>query len=200
MPISLLPSFSEILKKLIYSRLYTHICTNNILVKKQYGFRINSSTEAASYYVINKILKATNNRLSVGGTFCDLKKAFECVNHGILVDKLQFYAIKGKLLALIQSYLRGRYHKVLIDKFNAYDDVSCGWKKITNGVPQVSILGPSSSSPFTPCGAQGIHEELPSFAISSYPLDLVPRSSCVSYFILYCPSPHSLQPTSFLHH
>jgi hypothetical protein len=54
----------------------------------------------------------------------------------------------------------------------------------------------SSSSPFTPCGAQGIHEELPGTAISSYPLYLVPWSSCTSYFILYCPSPCSLRPTS----
>jgi len=62
--------------------------------------------------------------------------------HEILVDKLQFYGIKGKFLALIQSYLRGRYQKVLIDKFNAYDDVSSGWIKITIGVLQGSILGP----------------------------------------------------------
>ena len=54
------------------------MCTNNILVKEQYGFRINSSTKAASYNVINEILKAMNNRLSVGGIFCDPKKAFDC--------------------------------------------------------------------------------------------------------------------------
>ena len=108
-PISLLKSFSKIFKKLTYSRLYTHICTNNILAKEQYGFRINSSTEAASYDAINEMLKAMNNRLSVGDIFCDLKKAFDCVNHEILVDKLQFYGIKGKLLALLHSYLRGRY-------------------------------------------------------------------------------------------
>ena len=55
-----------------------------------------------------------NNRLSVVGVFCDLQKAFDCVNHGILVDKLQFCGIKGKFLALIQSYLRGRYQKYLM--------------------------------------------------------------------------------------
>jgi len=139
--ISLLKSFSKIPEKLIYSRLYKQICTNNITVKEQYGFRINSS-EAASYDVINEILRAINNRLLVGGIFYDFEKAFDCVNHRILVDKHQFYGIKGKFLALIQSYLRGRYQKVLIDKFNAHENVSSEWKKITNGVPQGLILGP----------------------------------------------------------
>ena len=59
--ISLLTSFSKIFEKVIYSRLYKHICTNNILAKEQYGFRINSSTEAAYYDVISEILKAMNN-------------------------------------------------------------------------------------------------------------------------------------------
>jgi hypothetical protein len=58
----------------MYSRLYKHICTNNILVKEQYRFRINSFTEAASYNVINEILKAMNNRFAAGGIFCDLEK------------------------------------------------------------------------------------------------------------------------------
>jgi hypothetical protein len=83
-----------------------------------------------------------NKRLSVGGIFCDLEKMFDCVNHEILVDKLQFYGIKEKFLALIQSYLRGKYQKVFTDKFGAYDDVSSGRRKITNGVPQGLILGP----------------------------------------------------------
>jgi len=92
-PISLLASFSKIFEKLICSRLYKHICTNDILVKEQNGFRINSSTEAASFDVINEILKAMNK---VGGIFCNLEKAFDCVSHGILVDTLQFYGIRGK--------------------------------------------------------------------------------------------------------
>ena len=97
---------------------------------------------AAPYDVINEISKAMNNKLSVGGTFCDLEKAFDCVSHEISVDKLQFYGIKEKFIAFIQSYLRGKYQKVLIDKFNAYDDISSGWRKITNGVPQGLILDP----------------------------------------------------------
>ena len=106
-------SFSKIFEKLIYSSLYKHIYANNILAKEQCGFRINSSTEAASCDVINEILKAMNNSLSVGGIFCHLEKAFDCVNHEILVDKLQFYRIKGEFLVLMQSYLRGSYQKVI---------------------------------------------------------------------------------------
>jgi len=81
-------SFSKIFGKLLYLRLYKHICTNNILVKEQYGFRINSSTEAASYNVINEILKTMNNRFTVGGIYCDVEKTIDCVNHGIPIDKL----------------------------------------------------------------------------------------------------------------
>jgi hypothetical protein len=96
-PISLLTSFSKIFEKIIYSRLYKHVrvYTNNILAKEQYVFRINSSTEAEFYDVIYEILKVLNNRLSVGGIFCNLEKAFDCVTHESLVDKLQFYGIKG---------------------------------------------------------------------------------------------------------
>jgi len=116
-PVSLLTSFSKIFKKLIHSRLYKHIHNNKIpFIQEQYGFGINSSTEPATYNVINEILKATNNRLSVGGIFCDLKKVFDCVNHGILADKLEFYGISGKFLTLMHSYLRERYQKYSLIK------------------------------------------------------------------------------------
>jgi len=75
-----------------------------------------------------------NIGLPVRGIFSDLEKAFDCVNHGILVDKLEFHGISGKFLTLIQSYLRDRNQRVLIDKINAYDNISSRWKNVTNGV------------------------------------------------------------------
>ena len=83
-----------------------------------------------------------NIRLSVGGIFCDLEMTCECVNHGILVDKLEFYGFCGKFITLIQSNLRGRYQKVLINKINAYDSVPSRRKRVTNTIPLGSILGP----------------------------------------------------------
>jgi hypothetical protein len=74
--ISLLTSFSKILKKVIYSRLHQHIQYNNILANEQYGCTHNSSTERTSYKLLDSILSGLNNNLVVGGIFCDLKKAF----------------------------------------------------------------------------------------------------------------------------
>jgi hypothetical protein len=82
-PIFLLTSFSKIFEKVIYARLYQHLIDNNILVNEQFGFRANSSTDKATYQLINEILNVLNNKLMVGGIFCDLGKAFDSVNHNI---------------------------------------------------------------------------------------------------------------------
>jgi hypothetical protein len=67
--------------------LYKHLNHNNILDDKQFGFRPNSSTEKASFKLIDEILKSINKKYSTGGIFCDLLKAFDCVNHDILKKK-----------------------------------------------------------------------------------------------------------------
>ena len=140
-PISLLTSFSKIVEKLIYARLQNHIDTNDILCREQYGFRSKHSTEQATFSLINNIQTAMNENHKVGGIFCDIRKAFDCVNHTIILDKLEVYGIKGKSKKLLKSYLTGRYQKVMIARGTPNSN-SSEWEQIKSGVPQGSILGP----------------------------------------------------------
>ena len=96
----------------------------------------------ASFKLIDKILKSMNNKHLVGGIFCDLQKAFDCVSHDILIKKLEFYGITGKFGALIKSYFKGRYQRIILDKNDSVDSFSSRWAEIKSGVPQGSILGP----------------------------------------------------------
>jgi hypothetical protein len=109
--------------------LFSHLDKNNILAKEQFGFRPYASTAQAAYIMINGILTALNNKLVVGGIFCDLQKAFDCVNHEILMEKLEFYGIQGKFSSLIKSYLMGRFQRVILG--NSSDNgKSSNWKQI----------------------------------------------------------------------
>ena len=79
---------------------------NHILVNEQFGFRHASSTDIVSCKLTKNILTALNNKQSVGGIFCDLHKAFDCVNHDILLSKMEFCDISGKINNLIKPYLQ----------------------------------------------------------------------------------------------
>jgi len=135
-----LTAFSKIVEKVIYKRLDNHITTNNILAKEQYGCRNNASTEKAIYQLTDNILKALDNKYMVGGICCDLTKAFDCVDHDILLGKFQYYSIKGNALNLIKSYLKDRYQRVVLRNKSSKTFYS-EWNKVTRGVPQGSVLG-----------------------------------------------------------
>ena len=140
-PVSLLTSFPKIFEKVICNRLCDHVINYNILAHEKYGLRNNLSTEAAAFNLLNNVLDALNNKFMVGGIFCDLTKAFECVNHSVLLSKLQFYGIMGRAYNLLSSYHFDRYQRVSI-KHSDLDNCFSDWEKVKLGVPQGSILGP----------------------------------------------------------
>ena len=136
-PISLLISFSNIFEKIFATRIQKHLTQNHIVANEQYGFRSNVSTDNASYALMHEILSAINNKL-IGGLFCDLSKAFDCVNHKIVISKLEYYGIRGTFRTLIDSYLKDRYQRVIIkDKSVIHYS---NWELVKHGVPQGSIL------------------------------------------------------------
>jgi len=123
----------------MYDRLLKHIETNNILAFEQFGFRT-SSTEKASYKLNDDILNVLKNRMMVGGIFCDIQKAFDCINHNILLTKLEVYGITEIIYKLLKSYLKGRYQRGVLNNYS-YSSYS-NWGETRPGVPQQSILGP----------------------------------------------------------
>ena len=135
-PISILPSISKVLEKIIYKRLYKFLDTFNFLNSNQYGFRKSHSTDLALVQLYDKITDAIANKEHVIGVFMDLSKAFDTLDHQILLQKLYSYGIRGVALSWFKSYLTNRQQYVV------YDDVSSTFLPIRCGVPQGSLLGP----------------------------------------------------------
>jgi hypothetical protein len=105
----------------MYKRLIKHLKDNNILSKYQFGFRENKGTENAIYCLISNMLDSLNKKMQVSGNFCDLEKAFDCVSHEILLNKLRYNGIKGKQYNLFESYLLNRKQRTEI--FNELDNI-----------------------------------------------------------------------------
>jgi len=135
-PISLLPVFSKIFEKTIYTRMYAYLIQNNMIYNRQFGFRANHSSNHALINCTESIKKELDNKKVVGGVFIDLKKAFDTVNHQILCNKLTYYGFRGKTNLLIKSFLTDRKQFVSINGHTSSQlSIKCG-------VPQGSTLGP----------------------------------------------------------
>jgi len=135
-PISVLPCFSKMLEKIMYKRLMAYILKNKILSNHEYGFRSKSSTSHAIIELVDKITKSIEKDEFTIGIFLDLSKAFDTVNHTILLRKLHFYGIRGKCYDWIKDYLTNRKQVI------KYHNTKSTEMTITCGVPQGSVLGP----------------------------------------------------------
>ena len=135
-PVSLLSQFSKILETLYADKLDKFISTFKILNNSQYGFRSNCSTSMALMELLEEITNSIDNKKSTIGVFIDLKKAFDTINHGILIKKLEHYGIRGTSNSWIKSYLTDRHQYV------CFNGLKSDLLKVKCGVPQGSILGP----------------------------------------------------------
>jgi hypothetical protein len=135
-PISLLNSFSKLIEKIVAIRVARYLNENNILSIYQFGFRKNHSTTHALTFFMNQIATAFNEKKSAVGIFCDLRKAFDCCNHPIIIKKLEKYGFTGSALKWFKDYLTKR------SQFVNVNGISSNLLDVTIGVPQGSILGP----------------------------------------------------------
>ena len=136
-PIALLSVFNRIFEKLIYKRLISFIDKNNLLFDSQYGFREKHSTQHALLDIrLSSIQSNIDKKLFSCAIFLDLSKAFDTVNHEILLNKLYYYGFRGIIYDWFKSYLNGRTQTTMIDSCISTK------KQMVCGVPQGSVLGP----------------------------------------------------------
>ena len=135
-PISSLPFLSKIVERSLCNRLLDFANHNNLFTDLQFGFRKNISTLDALINLTEMSYKNFDNRKFQISVLLDLKKAFDVVNHDILLDKLENYGIRGSALSLIKSYLQNRR------QFIQFNNLNSSYEVTSLGVPQGSIIGP----------------------------------------------------------
>ena len=157
-PISALPLFSKVFEKLTLNRMNSFIEMHNILTTSQFGFRKGCSTTHAIIKLLTHVVQAYHRRHYSACFFLDLRKAFDTINHKILLQKLEHYGFRGYFYRFLKSYYDNRRQYVHVNGYNS------STKEIENGVPQGSILGPLCFSLFINDMPLAVEEETILFA------------------------------------
>ena len=135
-PISILSDLEKLIEKLIHSRMNKFLENHKCFYKNQFGFRKKHLTNHALITITEKIRNVLDNNQYACGVLLDFQKAFDTVNHRILLSKLEYYGIRGIPHDLIKSYLNNRKHNTIINAVDSNTLTS------THGVPEGSVLGP----------------------------------------------------------
>ena len=135
-PISSLPIFSKVFEKLTLIRMESFISRQHILTPCQFGFRKGCSISHAVIKLLTHIVQAYHDKVYSACFFLDLRKAFDTVNHNLLMKKLEHYGFRGQCSNYMKSYFENRKQYVQVDGH------SSSLESVTCGVPQGSILGP----------------------------------------------------------
>lgn len=143
-PISLIPTVSKIIEKIILTRILDHLNYNNVLPDRQHGFIPGRSTTSALTDLVEHIIDNLDEGSTVTSVFLDLSKAFDCLGHNLIIDKIKSLGFEGTPVRWFDSYLSGREQVVEL-KQNLEGTEKVGRSRplpIKRGVPQGSVLGP----------------------------------------------------------
>ena len=135
-PISILPVVSKIIENVMHTQLRDYFILNKLLTFQQYGYRANRSPELVALELMDRNLDNMNRNLMPVNGFIDLSKAFDCLDHNILLSKLKCYGLNDNAIRLLKNYLSDR------DQYVQLGNTKSQLYGILRGIPQGSVMGP----------------------------------------------------------